>query len=171
MEADLNQLKIVFALHARMNPAIETGEMLKEISARLREELDYELEARHMALYALIFKDEPQHPRAARCCRELSTKRLLTMTWLEGRRLLDYKEAPLEASQRHRARHVPRLVVSVLALRRDPRRPAPRQLHDLRGRQRATARRGAGGELGARPASTCSTTAASAPSRRRSCRA
>ena len=30
-----------------MNPAIETGEMLKEISARLREELDYDLEARH----------------------------------------------------------------------------------------------------------------------------
>ena len=27
---------------------------------------------------------------------ELSTKRLLTMTWLEGRRLMDYKEAPLE---------------------------------------------------------------------------
>ncbi len=27
---------------------------------------------------------------------ELSTKRLLTMTWLEGRRLMDYKGAPLE---------------------------------------------------------------------------
>ena len=27
---------------------------------------------------------------------ELSTKRLLTMTWLEGRKLLDYKPAPLE---------------------------------------------------------------------------
>ena len=27
---------------------------------------------------------------------ELSTKRLLTMTWLEGRPLLDYKTAPLE---------------------------------------------------------------------------
>ena len=27
---------------------------------------------------------------------ELSTKRLLTMTWLEGRKLLDYKAAPLE---------------------------------------------------------------------------
>ena len=64
VEADLTQLKVVFALHARMNPAIDTGEILKEVSARLREELDYELEARHTALYALIFKDEPQHPRA-----------------------------------------------------------------------------------------------------------
>jgi predicted unusual protein kinase regulating ubiquinone biosynthesis (AarF/ABC1/UbiB family) len=95
VEADVNQLKIVFALHARMNPAVDTSEIIKEVSARLREELDYELEARHMALYALIFKDEPTI-RVPELAAELSTKRLLTMTWLEGRRLLDYKEAPLE---------------------------------------------------------------------------
>jgi predicted unusual protein kinase regulating ubiquinone biosynthesis (AarF/ABC1/UbiB family) len=95
VEADLNQLKVVFALHARMNPAVETGEILKEISARLREELDYDLEARHTALYGLIFKDEPSI-RVPRVLPELSTKRLLTMTWLEGRRLMDYKGAPLE---------------------------------------------------------------------------
>jgi predicted unusual protein kinase regulating ubiquinone biosynthesis (AarF/ABC1/UbiB family) len=96
VEADLNQLKMVFALHARMNPAVETAEILKEVSARLREELNYDLEARHMALYALIFKDEPAI-RVPEWRRELSTRRLLTMTWLEGRRLLDYKGAPLEA--------------------------------------------------------------------------
>jgi predicted unusual protein kinase regulating ubiquinone biosynthesis (AarF/ABC1/UbiB family) len=96
VEADLNQLKVVFALHARMNPAVETGEMLKEVAARLREELNYELEARHMALYSLIFKDEPTI-RVPAWRPELSTRRLLTMTWLEGRRLLDYKAAPLEA--------------------------------------------------------------------------
>jgi len=95
VEADLNQLKLVFALHARMNPAVETGEILKEISARLREELDYELEARHTALYGLIFEDEPSI-RVPRVLPELSTRRLLTMTWLEGRRLLDYRDAPLE---------------------------------------------------------------------------
>ena len=50
VEADLNQLRIVFALHARMDPAVDTTEILKEISARLREELDYDLEARHTAL-------------------------------------------------------------------------------------------------------------------------
>src|SRR5262245_52036400 len=94
VEADLTQLKMVFALHARMNPAVETGEILKEIAARLREELDYELEARHTALYGAIFADEPTI-RVPRVVPELSTKRLLTMTWLEGRRLMDYKEAPL----------------------------------------------------------------------------
>jgi predicted unusual protein kinase regulating ubiquinone biosynthesis (AarF/ABC1/UbiB family) len=95
VEADLTQLKVIFSLHARMNPAVDTGEILKEISARLREELDYELEARHMALYDLIFRDEPSI-RVPEVLPDLSTKRLLSMTWLEGRRLLDYKEAPLE---------------------------------------------------------------------------
>jgi predicted unusual protein kinase regulating ubiquinone biosynthesis (AarF/ABC1/UbiB family) len=95
VEADLNQLKVVFALHARMNPAIVTAEILKEISARLREELDYDLEARHTSLYGLIFKDDP-HIRVPTVLPELSTRRLLTMTWLEGRPLLQYKPAPLE---------------------------------------------------------------------------
>ena len=168
VEADLNQLKVVFALHARMNPAVETGEILKEISARLREELDYELEARHTALYALIFNDEPRI-RVPEVLPELSTKRLLTMTWLEGRRAARLQGGAAGGSQHHRAGHVPRVVVSVLALRRDPRRS----------RTSATtrsSREGSGGReqmarLGRRPASTCSTTAASARSRRRSCRA
>ncbi len=95
VEADLTQLKAVFAVHARMNPAVETGEILKEIAARLREELDYELEARHTALYGAIFADEARI-RVPEVLTELSTKRLLTMTWLEGRPLLDYKTAPLE---------------------------------------------------------------------------
>ena len=77
---------------------------------------------------------------------ELSTKRLLTMTWLEGRRLMDYKDGAAGRPQHHRARHVPRLVVSVLALRRDPRRSAPRQLHDLRDGRRQHECRGALGK-------------------------
>ena len=99
VEADVNQLKIVFAIHARMDPAVETGEILKEISARLREELDYELEAKHMALYARIFADDDLI-RVPQVLPELSTKRLLTMTWAEGNKLLTYKPAPLEDRNR-----------------------------------------------------------------------
>jgi predicted unusual protein kinase regulating ubiquinone biosynthesis (AarF/ABC1/UbiB family) len=95
VEADVNQLKVVFAIHARMDPAVDTAEILKEIAARLREELDYELEARHMALYAAIFRDDPLI-RVPEVIHELSTRRLLSMTWAEGRRLLAYKEGPLE---------------------------------------------------------------------------
>ena len=95
VEADLTQLKAVFAIHARMDPAVDTGEIQKEIAARLREELDYELEARHMRLYQAIF-DGDARIRVPDVLTELSTKRLLTMTWLEGRKLLDYKPAPIE---------------------------------------------------------------------------
>jgi predicted unusual protein kinase regulating ubiquinone biosynthesis (AarF/ABC1/UbiB family) len=99
VEADLAQLSVLFSIHRRMRPAIETSEMLKEIAARLREELDYDLEARHMKLYGIIFKDDPLI-RVPGVVTELSTKRLLTMTWMEGRRLLDYKLRPLEERNR-----------------------------------------------------------------------
>ncbi|WP_088347658.1 MULTISPECIES: AarF/UbiB family protein [Rhodomicrobium] len=90
VEADLNQLGFVLAIHKRMDPAIDTSEIAAEISARLREELDYELEGRHMSLYGQIF-DKDALIRVPGIRPELSTKRLLTMDWLEGGRLLDYK--------------------------------------------------------------------------------
>ncbi len=95
VEADVNQLGVIFSIHARMNPAVDTAEMLKEIAARLREELDYELEARHMALYAKIFTELPQI-RVPDVYSELTTKRLLSMSWLHGAPLMSYKEHALE---------------------------------------------------------------------------
>lgn len=95
VEADLTQLGMLFSIHRRMRPAVETSEILKEISARLREELDYELEAKHTRLYGLIFENDPLI-RVPDIVPELSTRRLLTMTWLDGRRLLDYTGHPLE---------------------------------------------------------------------------
>jgi predicted unusual protein kinase regulating ubiquinone biosynthesis (AarF/ABC1/UbiB family) len=95
VEADLAQLAVLFSIHARMRPAIDTSEMLTEISARLREELDYDLEARHTRLYGIIFENDPLI-RVPEVLSELTTKRLLTMTWLEGGRLLDYTDRPLE---------------------------------------------------------------------------
>jgi predicted unusual protein kinase regulating ubiquinone biosynthesis (AarF/ABC1/UbiB family) len=95
VEADLNQLKLIFSIHRRMDRAIDTSEMHEEIAARLREELDYAREARHMALYARIFKGD-EGIRVPSVVKDLSTARLLTMTWLDGRPLLDFREAPIE---------------------------------------------------------------------------
>ena len=93
--ADIRQLRLIFAVYARYDRAIDTGEIHAEIAARLREELDYEREARHMALYGEMLKDDPGvHVPAVEAA--LSTGRLLTMNWLEGARLLDFKEAPQE---------------------------------------------------------------------------
>jgi predicted unusual protein kinase regulating ubiquinone biosynthesis (AarF/ABC1/UbiB family) len=95
VEADVTQLKMLFSLHARMDRAVDTSEMFKEITERLREELNYDLEARHIKLYRAILKDEPL-VRVPDVLPELSTKRVLAMTWLEGRALISYKEASLE---------------------------------------------------------------------------
>ncbi len=96
VEADVNQLGIVFSIHRRMNPPVETQDILTEIAARLREELDYKCEARHIALYNAMFDGDPLviTPKPVL---SLTTERLLTMQWLEGRRVLDYKEAGLDA--------------------------------------------------------------------------
>ncbi|MEQ1614996.1 MAG: AarF/UbiB family protein [Hyphomicrobiaceae bacterium] len=95
VEADVTQLKVVFGIQARMNSAIDTSEIMKEIAARLREELNYELEAGHIALYRHILAGQPAI-RVPDVLPEVSSKRLLSMSWLEGRPLLDYKTAPME---------------------------------------------------------------------------
>ena len=65
----------------------------------MREELDYELEAKHMRLYGIIF-DGDALIRVPEVLPELSTQRLLTMTWLDGGKLLDYTGRPLEERNR-----------------------------------------------------------------------
>src|SRR5919206_1556167 len=99
VEADLRQLQVLFAIHRRMDPAIDTSEIAQEIGARVREELDYEREAKHMALYGAIFRDDPAI-RVPGVRPELSTRRLLTMDWLEGRRILLYKDRDLQVRNR-----------------------------------------------------------------------
>ena len=88
VEADLRQLRIVFALYHRYDRAVNLTDMHGEIADRLREELDYELERRHMDLYGRMLRGE-KGVHVPEPVPELSTNRLLTMTWLEGRRLLD----------------------------------------------------------------------------------
>src|SRR2546426_8001510 len=60
VEADLRQLELLFAIHRRMNPPIDTTEIAGEIGARLREELDYQREAKHVALYPAMPASTPE---------------------------------------------------------------------------------------------------------------
>jgi predicted unusual protein kinase regulating ubiquinone biosynthesis (AarF/ABC1/UbiB family) len=94
VEADLQQLQWLLAIRRRLDGAIDTSEIGKEISARVREELDYRREAKHAALYRTMLEgiDIVRVPRA---WPELSTGRLLTLDWLEGTRMLAHKNDPL----------------------------------------------------------------------------
>jgi len=101
VEADLKQLDWIFALRRRLDGAVDTREIVEEISARVREELDYLREARHAALYRLILgKIGASDIRVPVVCDELSTGRLLTMDWLDGQSILAYKTAPQEERNR-----------------------------------------------------------------------
>lgn len=95
VEADLNQLSLIFSVYERGDKAISTQQIHAEISARLREELDYGLERRHMALYAAMLAEQPD-VHVPESIDALSTDRLLTMTWLDGRPLMDFQEADAE---------------------------------------------------------------------------
>ena len=93
--ADLRQLKLIFAAYRRFDPAIDPSDIHTEISERLTEELDYENEARNMALYRHMLNAE-KDVHVPEVFDSLSTLRLLTMSWLDGRPL---KEIAEEADQ------------------------------------------------------------------------
>jgi predicted unusual protein kinase regulating ubiquinone biosynthesis (AarF/ABC1/UbiB family) len=94
VEADLQQLQWLLALRRRLDGAIDTSEIGKEIGARVREELDYRREAKHAALYRAML-DGVDIVRVPQAWPELSTGRLLTLDWLEGTRMLAHRTDPL----------------------------------------------------------------------------
>ena len=109
--ADLRQLKLAFAVYRRYDPAIDPSEIHEELSVRLREELDYHREARNLSLFARMLKAE-KGVHVSRLRPELCTGRLLTMSWLQGRPLLDLTDASLNdrnavAGNMFRAWYVP----------------------------------------------------------------
>lgn len=99
VEADLKQLELAFALHRRMNSWLDTREIAKEIGARVREELDYEREAKHAGLYGAVLKDIDA-VRVPKVHPGLSTGRLLSLGWLDGEKILGFTEGPVELRNR-----------------------------------------------------------------------
>jgi predicted unusual protein kinase regulating ubiquinone biosynthesis (AarF/ABC1/UbiB family) len=96
VEADLKQLRLVMGVFEKYDQSVLTDDIQKEIAARLYEELDYGLEARHAGLYAKMLGNE-KSIHIPRVIPELSTDRLLTSTWLEGTPILNYVDAPAAA--------------------------------------------------------------------------
>ncbi|MDJ0610395.1 MAG: AarF/ABC1/UbiB kinase family protein [Kiloniellales bacterium] len=100
VEADLQQLKVVFSIYRRYDKAIDPGNIYAELAERLREELDYEREARQMRLYRSILANEEgvevPEPSDAH-----STERLLTMNWLDGVPLMAFIEGCDDVEQRN----------------------------------------------------------------------
>lgn len=95
VESDLAQLNLLLTLVKSLGRLIDPSEIGPEVAARLREELDYQREAKVAALYADMLSHLPD-VRTPLPLPELSSKRLLTMTWLDGRPLSAFEDAPQE---------------------------------------------------------------------------
>jgi predicted unusual protein kinase regulating ubiquinone biosynthesis (AarF/ABC1/UbiB family) len=91
IDADLRQLKLLMQVYERYDSAISTADIYDELSDRLREELDYQREAVNMKLYAYMLRDEDS-VRLPEFRPDLSSGRLLTMSWLEGQRVMPFLE-------------------------------------------------------------------------------
>ncbi len=92
IKTDLQQLKVIFSIYEQYDKSIATRNIHEELAARLYEELDYDREARHCKLYRWMLRDEPA-VHVPEVIDELSTRRLLTSTWLEGEKILNFVEA------------------------------------------------------------------------------
>jgi predicted unusual protein kinase regulating ubiquinone biosynthesis (AarF/ABC1/UbiB family) len=95
VESDLGQLRALTGMGRRLFGALDTREAVEEIAARLREELDYDREGKAMSLYRAFFADRDDIC-VPKLDPELSTGRLLTMSWLQGQGLLSLKSADQE---------------------------------------------------------------------------
>lgn len=91
VEADLRQLRLAMQLYRRMDSALDNEEVYHELRDRLREELDYLREAAQMRLYGIMLEGVP-NVHVPRPIEGYCTKRLLTMTWLQGDPILKWLE-------------------------------------------------------------------------------
>ena len=89
VEADLKQLKLIFSLYEKYDSAISTKSIHEELSDRLKEELDYSHEIKNMNLYRHMLSEfkEITLPEPVE---DLSTNRLLTMTRIDGIKIMQF---------------------------------------------------------------------------------
>ena len=77
MESDLTSLSVVLKAMGTLFEGLDNEEVAAEMTERLAEELDYELEAENQRLFADYYRDHPTI-HVPQVVSELSTKRILT---------------------------------------------------------------------------------------------
>ena len=82
-------LKFIFKVYRQYDKAIDPSAIHNELSARLREELDYRREVKQIQLYQEMLKNT-KNVHVPELVRELCGERLISMQWLEGLPLLDF---------------------------------------------------------------------------------
>ncbi len=93
VDQDLKNLKILLKTLGSiardvMRQKVDVNTIYGELEVRLKEELDYYLEARNMTEYGKFFADDPDII-VPQVIKELSSRRVLTMTFIDGYPLMD----------------------------------------------------------------------------------
>ena len=83
VETDLRQLALFCKVYEKAFGGVMTASLQEEIKARLQEELDYHQEAQHLKWFQKALEGEGA-VQVPNFFPSLSTKRLLTLSWLEG---------------------------------------------------------------------------------------
>ncbi|MDP5370415.1 MAG: AarF/UbiB family protein [Pseudomonadota bacterium] len=92
VEADLSQLSMLFSTYRLFNKALDLNAVMTEIRSRLMEELDYINEAKNINDYQHFFADSTDNIKIPDFYSDLSTPRLLAMSWMDGISILDAAE-------------------------------------------------------------------------------
>jgi predicted unusual protein kinase regulating ubiquinone biosynthesis (AarF/ABC1/UbiB family) len=93
VRADLKNLGLVLRLGARFAPGLDTKEIAAEITERITEELDYELEASNHRALAREYRGHPfivVPPVITELCRE----RVIVTEYVEGRKFAEIRDDP-----------------------------------------------------------------------------
>jgi predicted unusual protein kinase regulating ubiquinone biosynthesis (AarF/ABC1/UbiB family) len=98
IESDISQLKLFLKGIRFLYASLDTSALVEEITQRLREEVDYKAEAGMMLKFKEIFEIFP-NVSVPTPVLELSTDKLLTMNWLEGKSILWAEKQDLDFRQ------------------------------------------------------------------------
>jgi predicted unusual protein kinase regulating ubiquinone biosynthesis (AarF/ABC1/UbiB family) len=101
IESDLDAAEAMYAMFSMMMlKGLDAKGLVDELRARMREELDYHLEARNLAEFARHFAGHPW-VRVPNLVPELSTTKLLTSEWVDGMTFDQFRStAPNDTRQR-----------------------------------------------------------------------
>jgi predicted unusual protein kinase regulating ubiquinone biosynthesis (AarF/ABC1/UbiB family) len=99
IESDLDAAEVMYAMFsAMMLKGLDAKGLVDELRERMREELDYELEAENVREFGQIFAGHPW-ARVPRLIPELSTRRVLTTEWVEGMAFEEFRRTASAATK------------------------------------------------------------------------
>ena len=99
IESDLDAAEVMYAMFsAMMLKGLDAKGLVDELRARMREELDYRLEARNIAEFEERFRGHPW-VRIPKLVPEFSTEHLLTTEWIDGMSFDEFRKNESSATK------------------------------------------------------------------------